>query len=201
MKNNISTLLFRTFYHRAVSKELKKRGFPQNIKHSIMKEYKEILERAADIGNSKLLSSYVMCMYFIAMNRADGKTAEENYEILKDGLLASGLFHKVMGDADAYLDPKKLPGRLAWSEESHQRKYRNDWVVDILNGNGVYELGYDYTECGVVKLCRDEGCPELARHLCRMDFVLAEMMNMKLERTSTLAEGGERCDFRYSRKR
>ena len=48
-----------------------------------------------------------------------------------------------MGDADAYLDEKKLPGRKKWSEESHKRQYENDWVVDILEGCGEYDLGYD----------------------------------------------------------
>ena len=35
----------------------------------------------------------------------------------------------------------------------------------------------------------------------RMDFVLADMMNMKLVRTGTIAEGASYCDFRYSRKK
>ena len=76
----------------------------------------------------------------------------------------------------------------------------NDWVVDILPGNGEYDLGYDYHECGICKICQDEGCPELASYLCRMDFVLADIMNMKLERTGTIADGADYCDFRYSRK-
>ena len=50
-------------------------------------------------------------------------------------------------------------------------------------------------------LCKDEGCPELAAYICRMDFVLADMMNMKLVRTGTIAEGASYCDFRYSRKK
>ena len=62
-------------------------------------------------------------------------------------------------------------------------------------------LGDDYHECGACKLCKDEGCPELAAYICRMDFVLADMMNMKLVRTRTIAEGAPYCDFRYSRKK
>ena len=85
-------------------------------------------------------------------------------------------------------------------EESHKRKYENDWVVDILPANDEYELGYDYHECGICKLCKDEGCPELAQYLCRMDYVLADIMDMKLTRTKTIAEGADMCDFRYSRK-
>lgn len=163
-------------------------------------EHKAVVARAKDIGKSKLMSSYMMGAYFIAMNRSTGKTAEENYEIFKNGLCASKLFHKAVGNVDSYLDEKKMPGRLAWSEESHKRKYENDWVVDILPANDEYELGYDYHECGICKLCKDEGCPELAQYLCRMDYVLADIMDMKLTRTKTIAEGADMCDFRYSRK-
>ena len=106
-----------------------------------------------------------------------------------------------MGDADSYLDPKRMPARLKWSEDSHKRKYENDWVVDILPGNESYDLGYDYHECGICKLCQDEGCPDLAAYLCRMDYVLADIMHMKLVRTGTIAEGAAFCDFRYSKPR
>ena len=142
-----------------------------------------------------------MGSYFIALNRSTGRSAEENYEIFRNGLCASKLFHKIMGDADSYLDPKRMPARLQWSEDSHKRKYENDWVVDILPGNDEYDLGYDYHECGICKLCQDEGCPELAAYLCRMDYVLADIMNMKLVRTGTIAEGASCCDFRYSKPR
>jgi hypothetical protein len=32
-----------------------------------------------------------------------------------------------------------------------------------------------------------------------MDYVLADMMHMRLVRTQTIAEGATCCDFRYSR--
>ena len=50
------------------------------------------------------------------------------------------------------------------------------------------------------KLCKDEGCPELAKYLCRYDYLLADIMGMELKRTGTIAEGYDKCDFRYSRK-
>lgn len=201
MKNTFSVRLIYHFYHNAVKAELKKRGFPKNTSRKIAKEHKIILDRAKDIGKSNSLSSYIMGSYFIALNRSTSRSAEENYEIFRDGLCASKLFHKIMGDADSYLDPKRIPARRQWSEDSHKRKYENDWVVDILPGNDEYDLGYDYHECGICKLCQDEGCPELAVYLCRMDYVLADIMNMKLVRTGTIAEGASCCDFRYSKPR
>lgn len=201
MKNTFSVRLIYHFYHNAVKAELKKRGFPKNTSRKIAKEHKIILDRAKDIGKSNLLSSYIMGSYFIALNRSTSRSAEENYEIFRDGLCASKLFHKIMGNADSYLDPKRIPARRQWSEDSHKRKYENDWVVNILPGNDEYDLGYDYHECGICKLCQDEGCPELAVYLCRMDYVLADIMNMKLVRTGTIAEGASCCDFRYSKPR
>ena len=183
MENTLSVKMIFHFYHSVVKAELKRRGIPKEVAKKIEEEHGKIVARAKDIGKSKLLSSYIMASYYIAMNRSTGKSAQENFEIFRDGLCASKLFHKVMGDVDSYLDPKKMPGRLKWSEDSHKRLYENDWVVDILPGNGEYDLGYDYHECGACKLCKDEGCPELAAYICRMDFVLADMMNMKLVRT------------------
>ena len=38
------------------------------------------------------------------------------------------------------------------------------------------------------------------KYMCRLDFVIADIMGMKLVRTKTLAEGAELCDFRYSKR-
>ena len=89
-------------------------------KKAIKKEYKTILLRASDIGKSRLMSSYCMGAYFIALNRKTTLSPEECFELYKNGLSNNALFHKVMGDADSYLDPKKLPGRKKWSEESSE---------------------------------------------------------------------------------
>lgn len=188
------------FYAGACKKELKSRFPNGNIPKAVKIEYRNIVLRAKDIGKSRLLSSYMMGAYFIALNRSTGLSPEDNYKIFKERLYASRLFHKAMGNADSYLDAKKMPGRKEWERKSHERKYENDWVVDVLEKTDAYELGYDYHECGICKLCQDEGCFELAQYLCRLDFVLADIMDMKLERTKTLAEGGDFCDFRYSRK-
>ena len=141
MKESVNVKIIYHFYHHLVKAELKRRGFSKDVARKIGEEHHKIIQRAKDIGNSRLLSSYIMGSYFIAMNRSTGKSPKENYEIFRDGLYASKLFHKVMGDANSYLDPKKMVGRLQWSKESHEHIYKNDWVVDILPGNDEYDLG------------------------------------------------------------
>lgn len=199
MKYTVMCKLYGAFYAGACKKELKDRFPDCNMPKAVKTEYKNIVLRAKDIGKSRLLSAYMMAAYFIALNRNTGLSPEDNYNLFKEGLYASRLFHKVLGNADNYLDIKKMPGRKAWERKSHERKYENDWVVDVLGKTDDYELGYDYHECGVCRLCQDEGCFELAQYLCRLDFVLADIMGMKLERTKTIATGADFCDFRYSR--
>lgn len=116
-----------------------KRQHLQIDSKAIKQEYRAILTRAKDIGKSRLMSSYCMGAYFIALNRNTTLSPEECYALYKDGLSANQLFHKVMGNADSYLDAKKLPARKKWSTDSHKRKYENDWVVDILEG-GANEI-------------------------------------------------------------
>lgn len=201
MKYGFTQKLFGYFYHSSCMKEAKNRHISIDSR-AIKREYRAVLERAEDIGKSRLMSSYCMGAYFIALNRMTQLSPEECFELYKDGLYGNKLFHKAVGDVDSYLDEKKMAGRKEWSRQSHLKKYRNDWEVDIIEGGPQddFVLGYDYHICGICNLCRDEGCFELAKYLCRMDYVLADMMGMKLTRTQTLAEGGKYCDFRYGRK-
>ena len=73
MNNSFSSWMFKHFYHSAVKAELKRRGFPQSTADKIISEYDKIAARAKDIGKSRLISSYTMGIYFIAMNRSTGK--------------------------------------------------------------------------------------------------------------------------------
>ena len=171
------------------------------VRKEIRKLYKQILLRAGDIGSkNRLNGSYGLAAWFIAMNRCDSLSPEENCRILEEGLRGSRLFKMTMGDAKSYFSEKNMESRRQWSRETYERKYKNDWVVDVLEKTDDYQFGFDYRECGVCKLCADEGCPELARYLCRLDYMIVDIMGIQLNRTMTLAEGGEKCDFRFVKK-
>ena len=199
MKKSFKAWFYGKFFHSLCKPQYKKRGV-SNIS-GIIKEHKNIYARAKEMNDEKLLSSYIMGMYFIAMNRVSGLSPKENYQILEDGLKESAMFRKGLGTAEAYLDEKRMAARYEWAAESKKRKGENNWVLDVLPKCDEYDLGYDYYECGICKICRDEGCPELAKHLCKLDFMMADLMSAKLVRTKTLAEGADYCDFRYSLKR
>ena len=200
MKYTFKAWFIGHYFYTATKPLLKEKGVSKPALIKIKSECKAITIRAKDMSQSSLSASYLMGIYFIAMNRHSGLSAEENYKVIERAVSSSKLFKKGMGSAEDYLDEKKLPKRLKWAEESHKLKNENNWVVDVLPKCAEYDLGYDYHECGICKICRDEGCPELAKYLCRLDFVIADMMNVRLERNTTIAEGFDVCDFRYSIK-
>ena len=168
---------------------------------AVKEEYRAICRRAGDIGDSNtLLGSYALAAYFIALCRKGGTSPDEAIVFVEEGLRNSRLLKLGLGSARGYFSEKHMEMRRKWSAETHKHAYKNDWVVDVLEQTPDYRFGFNYLECGVCKLCRDEGCPELAKYLCSLDFMLVEVIGIRLTRTQTLAEGGDYCDFRFHEK-
>jgi len=81
---------------------------------------------------------------------------------------------------------------------SQQRRYPADWLRVHVDGDGqTFEWGVDYLECGIVKFLLSQGADELAPYLCLTDYALFGALGIELKRTMTLAEGCEKCDFRF----
>jgi hypothetical protein len=55
------------------------------------------------------------------------------------------------------------------------------------------------SECAVVKFLAAQGSPELAPYICPVDILYSEALGWGLRRTTTLAEGSVRCDFRFKK--
>jgi hypothetical protein len=82
-----------------------------------------------------------------------------------------------------------------WSQKS---RYPGDWKLNFVEGDGsTFDFGVDYTECGLVKFYRAQKAEELAPYMCLGDFPISLAVGSGLVRTTTLARGGSRCDFRF----
>ena len=84
--------------------------------------------------------------------------------------------------------------------ESQKRKYVGDYVLTYVQGDGHnFDYGVDYTECASCKFLRAQDAFELAPYVCATDKVVSKMLGWGLSRTTTLAEGCEKCDFRFKK--
>lgn len=96
-------------------------------------------------------------------------------------------------------NPKRIKQRRHDASISQERRYPDDWVFEVVEGDGSrFQFGVDYTECGIVKYLTRQGAPELAPYLCWLDYPMCTAMRVQLTRTKTIAQGSERCDFRFS---
>ena len=82
--------------------------------------------------------------------------------------------------------------------ESQRRCYPEDWVFSVIKGDGkTFDFGVDYTECGICKFFQAQGAQEFTPYLCLLDYPMSQALGTGLLRTVTLAEGSDRCDFRF----
>jgi hypothetical protein len=92
--------------------------------------------------------------------------------------------------------------------ESQIRRYPGDYVYRFVPGDGEtfdfdfdfgFGFGFDYVECAGVKFPREQRATEPAPYICPADILYSEALGWGLKRTTTLAQGGARCDFRFRR--
>lgn len=130
-----------------------------------------------------------------------------------DGALSPARFETVLGDVfrackpfaaqaaqtgRAMFTPEWQAMRRAECERSRENEF--GFQLRFVDGDTDTHFGVDYLSCPICALLAREQATELAPHLCALDYVLADLMDFRLERTATLASGGDRCDFRYFKR-
>jgi hypothetical protein len=148
------------------------------------------------------LSAAMLAMY--QSLKARGSTVEEVARLIYQGtssFYSSFPFRLLLRWQGRQLfGRKRIDQRRNAAGASQIRRFPDDWVFDVLVGDGKsFEFGVDYTECGIVKYLTREGAPELAPYLCWLDYPMCKSMRVRLVRTETIAQGCERCNFRFSR--
>ena len=86
------------------------------------------------------------------------------------------------------------------ADKSQEGRYPGGWVSVYIEGDGEeFDFGIDYLECGLCKFYHQQGADEFTPYLCQFDYVQQSAMRAGFFRSMTLAEGAERCDFRWKR--
>jgi hypothetical protein len=173
-------------------------------------EFESIIPEIPYIGgdenfNTKNLIMASSCLAIYRVLKAHGKSVDEIGKIIYE-------MCEALVDYPTFI--LRLIGRLKygkgyeekikrWATESQKRQYPGDWVAIFIEGDSIeFDYGFDMTECGIVKFFHAQGADEITPYICvTMDGVFSKAFNRGLVRTMTLAEGYDRCDFRYKRGR
>jgi hypothetical protein len=174
------------------------------------REYESLIPQIPYIGGRRNPLTWIMISagMFLALYRAmkaQGKEVEEIGTFVYAGvekaygLLPRFALHRYGGLS--FTEHRQRRAREL-ALESQERRYAGDWVYSVVQGDGEsFDYGLDFVECGICKFFHAQRADEFARYMCRLDFIMSERMGMGLVRTTTIAEGGEKCDFRYKRER
>lgn len=178
--------------------------FKEEVMGEIRGEYESLYEEIPYIGGdensltSDLVGAAENLAFYLVMKR-HGKTLKEI------GKMAYEAQEKEFNDHPELVPPMTNPEFSPYikyaAKVSGERKYPEDWVYEFIEGNDEFDFGTYFTECGIQKLYHKYGADEFTPYLCAMDILMSECGNLGLHRTETLAEGSDRCDFRYKGER
>ena len=88
------------------------------------------------------------------------------------------------------------------ADDSEKLDSSCNWKVKAIypTESDTFDIGMDVLSCPVIALCNNLGVARYIPYLCQNDYATYSAFGIRLERTQTLAEGGNKCDFRLSKE-
>ena len=178
---------------------------PASYRKRVIREYKAIVKRTPGIGKMKdnmfVVTMYAGAFLIALYKESDGKLDEEKLHGLVRAAAYCPLMVKAKQGKSAFTE-KEIETRKRqsqWSRE-HIREYPMNWFYCFKTVPGKDEYYITHKECGICKLTEQEGCREITKHLCMMDYYTFEMQGAVLDRTKTLGYGDDECNFHLMSK-
>jgi hypothetical protein len=177
----------------------------QQMIHFAREEYRRILPALPYVGGKQPLTQFVITTgWCLALHRAmEGSTASarESGQLFFE--LSRQYIKQVPGILRRYLGASMFSQRYQRklrerSMESQLQPLPRGYIFSYVAGDGEnFDFGVDYHRCATLNFLREQGAEELAPYLCALDQFSSELLGWGLTRTTTLAEGGVVCDFRF----
>jgi L-2-amino-thiazoline-4-carboxylic acid hydrolase len=193
------------FFRRALAARFAKDEV-ERIIQQLQDEFCALLPRLPYIGGKQnpLTTNLVACTWFLALYRvlqprglSDDEVGDVVYRVAEEWVTSTPRW---IGRMQSLLIKTPLLriifGRI--SRQSQQRKYPGDFVVHFVPGDGRnFDFGVDFTGCAIHKFFQAEQAGHFAKYMCRIDYLTTSYKGIELMRTGTIANGADKCDFRY----
>jgi len=171
------------------------------------REFENLIPRLPYIGGKQPFVEFIiftaMLLAVYRVNQSRGKTAEQTGELVYE------IGRSFLKSFPAFLFRLFIPVNFSRyylerlrkrAKESRAREYPEGYVYNFIEGDGkTFDYGVDYLECASCKFLAKYGAPELALYLCPVDILYSKALGWGLMRTQTLAEGADKCDFRFKK--
>lgn len=192
--------MFNPMLGKYYKKYLPERDF-KAIKPKLNAEYRAMVERTPALNKGNLLTpNLVMGCYFFALAKADPAITPETIDNIFTWGFSSNFMKKVhegKKKKGELFTEKHQNMRLAAAAETQTSTYEMDWRYTYVKGDN--EFWCTYTACGLCKLAQRENMMAYLPALCKSDYLNYELVGARLERSKTLANGDDCCDFHVTR--
>jgi hypothetical protein len=184
------------------------REFAITVAREVRHEYERLIPEIPFIRGARArpfnaflrIVAQELAVYRVMKRR--GRTADEAWEICHEALVArmdmypawkAWLLRKIMFS-------RAMKRRVRKRATNGDQLQFGDFQVRYLIGDGEsFDWGVDYVACGNYEFMKEQGAEEFAPYVCLSDMVLGEALGWGLTRTETLADGCDRCDFRFKK--
>jgi len=177
--------------------------FAEVVLRDAREQYEALIPEIPYIGGDEnpmtrhLVRSTTSLVLYKVM-KARGKTAEEVGKVVYDAVVE--VVSQLPPRPAKELTREYIEEEKHEAQKSQERYYPGDWMWEFVEGNGVeFDYGYDFLECGTQKLYHTQDADEFLPFYCYLDFVTHRTTGWGFIRSMTLAEGYEKCDFRWKK--
>jgi len=195
--------LAREFFER-ISESVQAHYGPEKadaIKKTSFERFQDILSDLPDIGGEKnpLIWTYIesaVSLGFFLAAKAHGLPFEEAGRFAFD--LIESYFLSEEGSSSV---KKATPDSIATHREKMKAKSGKpltpeSWCsVYVEPDEASFDIGWNNTECGILKLYEKYNAREYVPFMCMTDIIIYPLQGLGLKRTRTLVES-DHCDFR-----
>ena len=178
-----------------------------NLQVAAREKFRLLLPELPYVGGERPFTQFVISSgWFLALYQVMKQQGAGIREIGELAFLLSQTYlERVPGFARRLLgymsfSPRYLHKLRQRAEKSQKSPYPRGYVYSFIEGDGInFDYGVDYHQCATWTLYQEQGAQELTPYLCACDYLYSRMLGWGLIRTTTLGEGGNRCDFRFKR--
>ncbi len=182
--------------------------FADQFCSEVRQEYEVLVPQIPHIDNQMavllnvflVISAQELAVYKVM--KRHGKTAGEAWEICHEALRSKmDKIPRIKRWVMKRLVSSSLVKRRMQKRAAQNQQHRfGDFEVRYVMGDGKdCDFGVDYLKCGIYKFMQDHEAEEFAPYVCMSDIALSDAFEWGLTRTETLADGCDKCDFRFKK--
>lgn len=76
----------------------------------------------------------------------------------------------------------------------------NGFKIQYIEGTDQNGFGVDYLRCGICDYFKRKNMFKYVKYCCLVDYAIMKNIGIAFLRTTTLGNGGEKCDFRFAKE-